>query len=80
MSKTFSTADVASHNKTTDLYIVVDEDVYDLTGFQDEHPGGKKSTCNKRFFVSIADSEQFFRESQAKMHRSNSGSITMKGY
>lgn len=43
MSKTFSTADVAQHNKTADLYIVVDEDVYDLTKFQDEHPGGKKS-------------------------------------
>lgn len=43
MSKTFSVADVAKHNKTTDLYIVVDEDVYDLTKFQDEHPGGKKS-------------------------------------
>lgn len=43
MSKTFSTTDVAKHNKATDLYIVVDEDVYDLTTFQDEHPGGKKS-------------------------------------
>lgn len=43
MPKTFSTAEVAKHNKTTDLYIVVDEDVYDLTKFQDEHPGGKKS-------------------------------------
>lgn len=43
MSKTFSTADVASHNKGTDMYIIVDGDVYDLTKFQDEHPGGKKS-------------------------------------
>jgi len=39
MSKTFSTSDVASHNKPTDLYIIVDEDVYDLTAFADEHPG-----------------------------------------
>ena len=39
MSKTFSQDDVAKHNKATDLYIVVDEDVYDLTAFQDEHPG-----------------------------------------
>lgn len=43
MSKTFSAADVASHNKATDLYIIVDEDVYDLTAFQENHPGGKKS-------------------------------------
>ncbi|KAJ9633827.1 uncharacterized protein PV06_05668 [Exophiala oligosperma] len=42
MSKTFSLADVSSHNKADNLYIVVDEDVYDLTKFQDEHPGGKK--------------------------------------
>jgi cytochrome b involved in lipid metabolism len=39
MAKTFSAGDVASHNKPTDLYIIVDEDVYDLTTFQDEHPG-----------------------------------------
>lgn len=39
MSKTFSQDEVAKHNKGTDLYIVVDEDVYDLTTFQDEHPG-----------------------------------------
>lgn len=43
MSKTFTVADVASHNTGSDLYIIVDQDVYDLTKFQDEHPGGKKS-------------------------------------
>ncbi|KAK5110919.1 hypothetical protein LTR62_005457 [Meristemomyces frigidus] len=42
MSKTFTTSEVASHNKPDNLYIVVDEDVYDLTKFQEEHPGGKK--------------------------------------
>ena len=43
MSGTFSTADVSSHNKPNDLWIIVDQDVYDLTKFQDDHPGGKKS-------------------------------------
>ncbi|KAI1130613.1 acyl-CoA dehydrogenase/oxidase [Nemania abortiva] len=42
MSKTFSKADVAAHNKGDSLWIVVDDDVYDLTKFQDDHPGGKK--------------------------------------
>ncbi|KAL1612720.1 hypothetical protein SLS60_000949 [Paraconiothyrium brasiliense] len=42
MSQRFSTADVASHNKADNLWIIVDEDVYDLTKFQDDHPGGKK--------------------------------------
>jgi cytochrome b involved in lipid metabolism len=45
MSQRFSAADVASHNKADNLYIIVDEDVYDLTKFQDDHPGGKKSEC-----------------------------------
>jgi hypothetical protein len=39
MSKTFSQSDVASHNKPDNLWIIIDEDVYDLTKFQDEHPG-----------------------------------------
>jgi len=43
MSQRFSSADVAAHNKADNLWIIVDEDVYDLTKFQDEHPGGKKS-------------------------------------
>ncbi|KAI1102124.1 acyl-CoA dehydrogenase NM domain-like protein [Jackrogersella minutella] len=42
MSKTFSKSDVASHNKSDSLWIIVDDDVYDLSKFQDEHPGGKK--------------------------------------
>jgi predicted heme/steroid binding protein len=43
MSKTFTPADVATHN-TPDkgLYIIVDSAVYDVTKFVDEHPGGAK--------------------------------------
>ncbi|KAJ4190588.1 hypothetical protein NW767_011208 [Fusarium falciforme] len=42
MAQVFTKSDVASHNKPGDLYIVVDGDVYDVTKFQDDHPGGKK--------------------------------------
>ncbi|KAF2202196.1 acyl-CoA dehydrogenase NM domain-like protein [Delitschia confertaspora ATCC 74209] len=42
MSQRFSAADVATHNKADNLWIIVDEDVYDVTKFADEHPGGKK--------------------------------------
>ncbi|KAG9551061.1 acyl-CoA dehydrogenase NM domain-like protein, partial [Aureobasidium melanogenum] len=42
MSGTYSKADVQSHNKPDNLWIIVDEDVYDMTKFQEEHPGGKK--------------------------------------
>jgi len=39
MSKTFAASDVAAHKKPDDLWVIVDEDVYDLTQFQTEHPG-----------------------------------------
>lgn len=39
MSKVFTASDVAAHNKPDDLYIIVDGDVYDITKFQDDHPG-----------------------------------------
>ncbi|GAB7338337.1 hypothetical protein MBLNU457_4645t2 [Dothideomycetes sp. NU457] len=42
MSATYSKSDVSSHNKPDSLWIIVDDDVYDLSKFQDEHPGGKK--------------------------------------
>ncbi|MCJ1350735.1 MAG: hypothetical protein MMC33_000716 [Icmadophila ericetorum] len=42
MSKTFSASDVAAHKTAKDLWIIVDEGVYDLTEFQNEHPGGQK--------------------------------------
>lgn len=44
MSQVFTAGDVASHNKPGDLFIVVDGDVYDVTKFQDDHPG--KSPCS----------------------------------
>ena len=46
MAQIFAAGDVALHNKPNDLWIIVDEDVYDLTKFQEEHPGGKKSTSS----------------------------------
>ncbi|EKV10721.1 Cytochrome b5, putative [Penicillium digitatum] len=43
MSKTFTPAEVASHT-TADagFYIIIDSNVYDVTNFIDEHPGGAK--------------------------------------
>jgi cytochrome b involved in lipid metabolism len=39
MSQMVSKEQVAAHNKSDSLWIVIDEDVYDVTKFQDEHPG-----------------------------------------
>ncbi|KAJ3042717.1 hypothetical protein HDV00_006774 [Rhizophlyctis rosea] len=40
--KTFTPASVAEHSKPSDLWIIVNGKVYDVTKFADEHPGGKK--------------------------------------
>lgn len=41
-TKTISPAEVASHNSTDKgMYIIVDDGVYDVTKFVDEHPGGE---------------------------------------
>ncbi|KAI9148381.1 hypothetical protein HJFPF1_12212 [Paramyrothecium foliicola] len=42
-TKTFTVHDVSRHNKATDIWLIVDRDVYDVTDFQHEHPGGVKS-------------------------------------
>ncbi|KAJ5898580.1 cytochrome b5-like heme binding domain-containing protein [Penicillium tannophilum] len=43
MSQSFTPADVAAYNNADKgLYIIVDSNVYDVTKFVDEHPGGAK--------------------------------------
>ncbi|KAK9451589.1 acyl-CoA dehydrogenase/oxidase [Limtongia smithiae] len=42
MPQAYSAEDVSAHNSENSLWIVIDGDVYDLSQFQNEHPGGKK--------------------------------------
>ncbi len=42
MSKKFTAEEVAKHSSPDDLWIVINDSVFDLTKFQKIHPGGKK--------------------------------------
>ncbi|KAH8665330.1 FMN-dependent dehydrogenase-domain-containing protein [Ilyonectria robusta] len=40
MGETITACEVARHNKTDDVWVVVDGEVFDMTAFAPEHPGG----------------------------------------
>ncbi|XP_062564106.1 cytochrome b5-like isoform X2 [Armigeres subalbatus] len=40
--KQFSYAEVEKHNTPENLWMVIDNKVYDVTKFQNEHPGGEE--------------------------------------
>lgn len=41
-AKLFTYEEIAKHNSRSDLYMVIEGKVYDITTFQDEHPGGEE--------------------------------------
>ena len=43
MSKTFSADEIAKHNKEGDVWVIVGDEVYDVSKFLPDHPGGKKA-------------------------------------
>ncbi|KAG2204140.1 hypothetical protein INT47_011623 [Mucor saturninus] len=40
MAQIFTHEQVSKHNTRDDLYMIIDNKVYDITNFVDEHPGG----------------------------------------
>ncbi|KAL2699764.1 hypothetical protein AAEP93_009739 [Penicillium crustosum] len=40
MSRVFTKDEVSVHNLANDLLLIIDGNVYDVTRFQHEHPGG----------------------------------------
>jgi len=54
--KTYTLSDVAKHTKDTDIWVVVNGQVLDVTNFLNEHPGGKDSIM---LFAGKDASEEF---------------------
>lgn len=41
--KKYKKSEILKHNKINDLWIIVENEVYDVTNYVDIHPGGQKS-------------------------------------
>jgi cytochrome b involved in lipid metabolism len=46
--KTYTVAEVAQHNKEDDFWLIINDEVWDMTEFQEDHPGGRKSKYHVR--------------------------------
>lgn len=49
MSREFSEEDIAVHNKPDDLWLAINDNVYDFTDFAPDHPGGVESELSSSF-------------------------------
>ncbi|EDW06412.1 probable cytochrome b5 isoform X1 [Drosophila mojavensis] len=64
MSREISLAEVKKHNKANDLWVVIEDKVYDLTKFKQEHPGGEDSLISvagrngTREFLDVGHSQE----------------------
>lgn len=47
MARVISVQEISKHNILEDLWIVVDDTVYDMTEFAPEHPGGAGSMSSQ---------------------------------
>lgn len=56
----YSLHDVSLHNKSDDLWVIVDDKIFDLTKYMDEHPGGKKGCISIYYLLTSQDLDGLF--------------------
>ncbi len=71
--KTYTYTEIAKHNNRNDCWLVIDNNVYNVTGFIDNHPGGKDilKGCGK-------DATGMF--AREKEHKENSANSLLPPY
>ena len=55
---TYTTEEVSEHNTTDNCWIIINNEVYDITSFLDKHPGGSSILMT----VAGEDATYFFEE------------------
>merc|ERR1712232_1410401 len=74
-----SEEEVAKHSSDTDCWCIVGDDVYDVTNFLSEHPGGKKAIM---LFAGKDATEEFdmlHDRKVIKKYGTNTGLVEIKG-
>lgn len=65
-NKYFTLSEVATHNTTDSLWLVIDNKVYDITPFPFEHPGGEQILYEKGGTDATTDFEDVGHSSDAR--------------
>ena len=55
-NQTYTLSEVSSHNTPTDLWMIIDDKVLDVTSFLKEHPGGEQTILD---FAGVDGTEAF---------------------
>ena len=74
-----SAAEVAKHNTDSDCWCIIGEEVYDVTKFLADHPGGKKAIM---LFAGKDATEEFDMLHDRKVIKKygiNAGTVELKG-
>ncbi len=64
--KVYTWSEVGKHNKDNDIWVVIGDNVYDLTDYTSEHPGGPIVLQNKAGRNATAAFEQASHSDNAK--------------
>merc|ERR1712004_489833 len=74
-----SSADVSKHNTDKDCWVIVGDEVYDVTKFLPDHPGGKKAIMLNAGKDATEEFDMLHDRKVIKKYGIDQGTVTAKG-
>eukprot|EP00442_Polarella_glacialis_P014720 CAMPEP_0115086160 /NCGR_PEP_ID=MMETSP0227-20121206/22401_1 /TAXON_ID=89957 /ORGANISM="Polarella glacialis, Strain CCMP 1383" /LENGTH=81 /DNA_ID=CAMNT_0002475527 /DNA_START=85 /DNA_END=330 /DNA_ORIENTATION=+ len=71
--------EVAKHSKDTDCWVIVGEQVLDVTNFLEDHPGGKKSIMMFAGRDATEEFDMLHDRKVIKKYGLDEGTVVLKG-